>query len=370
QYPYSMQMSAALEHQFTSSWLLKVQYVGTRQVHTPYTVQPNGYQTLCAGCFSPWPYKTAPDARLGGVTQYLAGAGSNYNGLQVNTSKRLSHGLMFNLNYTYSHCLDEISNGGLFGFGGPSAILSPLPGELNRQYGNCDYDVRHAFNGNYVYELPFHASSGWLNQIVGGWEVSGTVFLRGGFPFSPNSQKVGNYVLQGGGWNFANQIPGVNPYSQFQNISGVTQPGQVQWLNPAAFTSVIDPSTTNCTAGETFGGGNALSSNNNPQTCQYGSLGRNTLRAPHFRWSDFFLTKRFKLTEKVTLRVDGQFYNVFNHPNFTYPGVSVGVPGVPSTLTGLGTIGSEVTPPTGLLGSFLGGDNAVRMIALSGRIEF
>ena len=371
QYPYSLQFSAAIEHQFTNSWSMKVQYVGTRQVHTPYTVQPNGYQTLCAGCFTPWP-QAPPDTRFGSVTQYIAGAGSNYNGLQLNTSKRMTHGLMFNLNYTYSHCLDEISNGGLFGFGGPSNILSPLPGELNRQHGNCDYDVRHAFNGNYVYELPFHASRGWLNKIVGGWEISGTAFLRGGFPFSVASQKVGNYVIQGGGWSFANQVPGVNPYSQFQNISGVTQPGQVQWLNPAAFSSVIDPSTTNCTAGETFdSSGKLLTFNNNPQTCQYGTLGRNTLRAPHFRWSDFFLTKRFKLTEKVTFRVDGQFYNVFNHPNFTYPSsVSIGVPAVPGTLTGVGTISSEVTPPTGLLGSFLGGDNAVRMIALSGRIEF
>jgi carboxypeptidase family protein len=372
QYPYSLQWSAAIERQLTNTWVFKVQYVGTRQVHTPYTVQPNGFQTMCDGCFSPWPFNTPPDARFGGVTQYVAGAGSNYNGLQFNTTKRLSHGLMFNINYTYSHCLDEISNGGIFGFGGPSNILSPIPGELRRQYGNCDYDVRHAMNGNYVYNLPFHSSRGWLNQVVGGWEVSGTAFLRGGFPFSVQSQQIGSFVLQGGGWGFANQVPGVNPYSQFKNISGVTQSGQVQWFNPAAFTSVIDPSTTNCTAGETFdSSGNVLTSNNSPQTCQYGTLGRNTLRAPHFRWSDFFLTKRFKLSERVALRVDGQFYNVFNHPNFTYPSsVSVGVPAVPSTLTGLGTISSEVTPPTGLLGSFLGGDNAVRMISLSGRIEF
>ena len=370
QYPYFYQWSAGIDHQFTDNWLLKVQYVGTRQVHVPYTVQPNGFQTACDGCFKPWPFATAPDQRFGGVTQYVAGANSNYHGLQINTTKRFSHGLQFSLNYTYSHCLDEISNGGIFGFGGPSNILSPLPGELRRDYGNCDYDVRHAMNGNYVYQLPFHSSRSWLNAAVNGWQVSGTLFLRTGFPFSVTSRNVGNFVIQGGGWSFANQVPGVNPYSSFQNVKGVTQVGQVQWLNPNAFVSVVDPSTSHCTAGETFAGGQAITNNDNPATCQYGSFGRNILRGPNFKWSDFFLTKRFKLTEHTALRVDGQFYNVFNHPNFTFPGVGVGVPQVPSTLTGQGTISSEVTPPTGLLGSFLGGDNAVRMIALQARIEF
>jgi hypothetical protein len=376
QYPYFLQWSSGIEHQFTSNWALKVQYVGTRQVHVPYTVQPNGFQTVCQGCFAPWPFATfatAPDPRLAGVSQYIAGAGSFYHGLQLNGTKRMSHGLQFALNYTYSHCTDEISNGGIFGFGGPSNILSPLPGELRRDHGNCDYDIRHALNGNYIYQLPFHSSRGWVNHVVGGWQVSGTVFARGGFPFSVASAGYtagGNGIFQGGGPNFANAVPGVSPYSKLKNISGVTQPGQVQWLNPAAFVSVVDSSTGSCTAGETIVAGAVTATNDNAATCQFGKLGRNTLRAPTFRWSDLFVTKRFKLTERVSLRIDGQFYNFLNHPNFTFPGVGAGVPSVPSTLTGAGTISSEVTPPTGLLGSFLGGDNAVRMIALSGRIEF
>jgi carboxypeptidase family protein len=372
QYPYFMQWSSGIEQQLTPNWGLKVQYVGTRQVHVPYTVQANGYQTVCAGCFAPWPFGAPPDPRFGSVSQYIAGAGSFYHGLQFNGTKRMSHGLQFALNYTYSHCTDEISNGGIFGFGGPN-ILSPLPGELRRDHGNCDYDVRHALNGNYIYQLPFHSSSGRLNHFIGGWQISGTVFARGGFPLSVASAGYtagGAGIFQGGGPNFANAVPGVSPYSKLKNIPGITQPGQVQWLNPAAFASVVDSSTGSCTAGETIVAGAVTATNDNPATCQFGTLGRNTLRAPSFRWSDLFVTKRFKLTERVSLRIDGQFYNFLNHPNFAFPGTGVGVPSVPSTLTGLGTISSEITPPTGLLGSFLGGDNAVRMIALSGRIEF
>jgi hypothetical protein len=373
--PYSMQWSAGIEHQFTNNLAVNVQYVGTRGVQTIYSYDPNGYQTVCAGCFSPWPYGAPPDGRLGSVTQYQAGANSNYNGLQISGIERFSHGLSLNLNYTYSHCLDDVSNGGYLPFVN-GALNAPIPGELNRFYGNCDYDLRHSLNGNYIYQLPFHSHRGWLNQIVGGWQISGTVFMRTGFPFTatgPGYNAGGLSLVQTTGPNWADRAPGNLPaYDRMANIAGVTQGGQIQWLNPYAFTSVVDSSTGSCTAGETIVGGTVVATNDNPSTCQFGTLGRNTLSGPGMKWSDFFLTKRFKLTESVDFRVDAQFYNVFNHPNFNMPSnqIGVGVPSVPSTLTGVGTISSEITPPTGLLGSFLGGDNAVRMIALSGRIEF
>ncbi len=362
QYPYSMQWSLGVQQQFANSWGLQVQYVGTRAVHQPYNEQVNGFETACAGCFSPWPFNNPVDERMGGVTQYLPGAMSTYNGLQTSMTKRLSHGLTFTGNYTWSHCLDTISNAGN-GFS-PTSNTNPIPGELYRYYGNCDYDVRNSFNGNYVYQLPFHSASAWLNQAIGGWQISGDLFMRTGFPFSVQSASCGTYIIQGSGLCFANQLSGVNPYSKLMTIQGVTQPGQVQWLNPAAFESVIDPSTDTCVGA---GGVEA----NTAANCQYGSMGRNSLFGPGFFWSDFFLTKRFKLTERLTLRVDGQFYNVFNHPSFNMSGVpTAGIPGIASTLVGVGTINSEVKPPTGLLGSGLGGDNAVRMIALQGRLEF
>jgi hypothetical protein len=98
---------------------------------------------------------------------------------------------------------------------------------------------------------------------------------------------------------------------------------------------------------------------------------RNFLRGPGFSWEDFFLTKKFKLTEHATLSVDGQFYNVFNHPNFaTFGNVTAGTPGDISTLHGFGNISGMSQPPTGLLGSGFGQDTSVRMIAFRARIEF
>jgi hypothetical protein len=65
-----------------------------------------------------------------------------------------------------------------------------------------------------------------------------------------------------------------------------------------------------------------------PKNCQFGNLGRNALRGPNFTWSDFYLTKWFPVTERVKLRFDVQFFNVFNHPNFALPSrVLAGIPG-------------------------------------------
>jgi hypothetical protein len=79
----------------------------------------------------------------------------------------------------------------------------------------------------------------------------------------------------------------------------------------------------------------------------------------------------FSLSERVKLRVEGQFFNVLNHPNFALPSVVLaGIPGEPGTQTGFGALAYTTSPPTGLLGVGLGGDNAPRMVAFHARIEF
>jgi hypothetical protein len=107
----------------------------------------------------------------------------------------------------------------------------------------------------------------------------------------------------------------------------------------------------------------------NPTICQFGNSGRNSLLGPHFKDSDIYITRSFPLKEGVTLRLDGQFFNAFNHPNLAPPEtIEAGVPG--SVPARFGTLESVTTPPTGLLGVGLGGDSSPRMIAFQGRIEF
>lgn len=95
------------------------------------------------------------------------------------------------------------------------------------------------------------------------------------------------------------------------------------------------------------------------------------MRGPDFAWSDFYLTKTFALTERVRLRFDVQFFNLFNHPNFGLPSMLLaGIPGKPATQTGFGALTYTTSPPSGLLGVGLGGDSTPRMIAFQSRIEF
>ena len=358
--PYFMEWSLGLEHQFGSTASIHAQYVGTRAVNQPYQTQVNGYQTVCEGCFGPFLYEQPTDPRFGAVTQLSTGANSHYDGLQLSAMKRMGHGLMGQINYTWSRCMDTVSNGGFLQFSA-GGILSPLPGDLARDYGPCDYDIRHNLNAQYVYQLPIKVRNRPLGYALNGWQVSGTVFWHSGIPFSVLSTPYsanGNGILNGSGPQFASVVPGV-PLYEHKPIPGVTQPGTVQWLNPDAFVSTVDPSTGAC-----FGG-------DSPKNCQFGDLGRNALRGPNFAWSDFYLTKWFPLTERVKMRFDVQFFNVFNHPNFGFPSmVLAGIPGKPSTQTGFGALTYTTSPPTGLLGVGLGGDSTPRMIAFQARVEF
>jgi hypothetical protein len=358
--PYFMEWSLGIEHQFGAAASLQAQYVGTRAVNQPYSTQVNGYQTVCQGCFAPFPYLQPTDARFGAVAQLSTGANSHYNGLQVTATKRLSHGLQGQVNYTFSRCMDTVSNGGFLQFSA-GGILSPLPGDLARDYGPCDYDIRHNLNAQYVYQLPLKVRSHSLGYALNGWQISGTAFWHGGVPFSVLSTPYsagGNGIVQGSGPEFASLVAGV-PLYDHRAIPGVAQPGTVQWLNPDAFVSAVDPSTGQCNGGDSA------------QNCQFGNLGRNSLRGPNFFWSDFYLTKWFPLSERVKLRFEGQFFNVFNHPNFGLPSVlQAGIPGQASTQAGFGALTYTTSPPTGLLGVGLGGDSTPRMIAFQARLEF
>jgi hypothetical protein len=356
--PYFLEWSLGIERELGKRGTLRVDYVGTRAVHEPYQVQLNGYQNVCAGCFAPFAYGKPLDPRFGNVNEFRTDAGSNYTGLQMVVMKQVG-GLTVQANYTYSHCLDEISNGGLLPFSS-LGIIAPLPGSLRREYGNCDYDIRHNLSAFAIYELPFHSTHRFLNQALKGWQVSQTLFLHSGVPFSVLSAPYtanNQGIFQGSGPQYANLVPGV-PVYRHSSVSGVTVTGTRQWLNPDAFASVVDPSTGACAGGDSA------------TNCQFGNSGRNQFRGPHFTYSQFYVTKKFDLPHHVIFRFDTQFFNVFNHPNLALPSNQAGTPGEPETQTGFGAISSTISPPTGLLGVGLGGNDSPRSVAFQGRIEF
>ncbi|HEX3985263.1 MAG TPA: carboxypeptidase-like regulatory domain-containing protein [Acidobacteriaceae bacterium] len=364
--PYYYQYNLGVEQQIGTHGGLRTDFVGTRGLHEPFQEQLNGYQTVCDGCFAPYHYQRPLDQRFGNVTEFRTDAGSNYAGLQMAYTQQW-HSLTLRANYTFSHCLDEISNGGLLAFS-TQGLMSPLPGELRQQYASCDYDVRHNISAFGLYQIPFHSRHAMLRQIFGSWSFSETAILHSGLPFSVLSQSYianGNGVFQANGAStvqfnapaYANRVPGVPVYSR-NAVAGVTVAGTKQWLDPNAFISVVDPATGACTGGDS------------PANCQFGHSGRNSVRGPHYTDSDVYITKTFPIHEGITFRLDGQLFNALNHPNFALPSaVEAGVPGgsIPARF---GTLESTISPPTGLLGVGLGGDSSPRMIAFQGRVEF
>ena len=356
--PYYYQFNLGVERELGAHGAVRIDYVGTRGLHEPFQVGLNGYQTICDGCFAPYPYEQPLDQRFGSVNEFRTDANSSYSGLQVSGTEQLSS-FTLRANYTLSHCLDEVSNGGLLAFS-TQGILSPLPGELTREYGDCDYDVRQNLSAFGIFAIPFSSRHAPLRALFRNWSFSQTAFAHTGLPFSVLSQPyaaAGNGIFQSSGPEFARRISG-EPLYRKSAIPGVTIAGTRQWLNPEAFVSVVDPTTGACTGGDSAA------------NCQFGDAARNTVRGPHFTDSDIYLSRRIPLRENASFRFDIQLFNVFNHPNFALPSsVQAGVPGeyIPPRF---GTLQSTISPPTGLLGVGLGGDGSPRMIAFEGRIDF
>src|SRR5207244_2768650 len=120
-------------------------------------------------------------------------ANSNYNSLQLAVKKQTSHGLLFNLNYTYSHSIDDGStwhsgattaNGDAAGDGFTTDWTRP---SLDR--GNSIFDIRHRLVLNYVWELPFGKHTGFLKALLDGWQYNGIWAFQTGAHWSPYDRR-------------------------------------------------------------------------------------------------------------------------------------------------------------------------------------
>ena len=307
--PYFMQWSFALEQQIGNTINLRAQYVGTRAVNQPYTTQVNGYQTVCQGCFAPFPYGVPADPRFGAVTQLSTGANSHYNGLQTTAEKRLGHGLQVQANYTWSHCIDTVSNGGFLPFSA-GGILSPIPGDLAARPRPLRLRRARTISPPAMSMNCRSSCAAVLGTALNGWQVSGSVFWHSGLPFSVLSAPYsanGNGIVNGSGPQFASVVPGV-PLYEHNPIPGVTQPGTIQWLNPECF-RFHRRSEHRRVHGRRYCRRTASSEIWDATPCA----------VPISSGAILYLTKWFALNERVKLRIDGQFFNLFNHPNFGLP---------------------------------------------------
>jgi len=350
--PRTQEWNLQIQRSFGTKTALSLQYVGNHGIWQQ--INNNNINAFCdVTCIAALgaPFQGLPgapiDPRFLQITESSTGYNSNYNGLVVSFLRHLS-AVQFQFNYTWSHALDDVSNGGQqlpFNFNTNLSVTNPQNpfNVFQNMYGNADYDVRHNLSTNFVYTSP--RGRGWVG-VLGDWTLGGTVFWHSGLPFTVVDSGTGSVlngfgyggVLAGGGGlaTFANQTGG----------SGINCGPDVAKLNAAPCSGM----TNNFTA-DTFG---------------FGNQRRNQVRGPHFFNTDLSLLKNFHLGalgEAGRISFGITAFNVFNHPNFDQPVGDVADPA-------FGTIVSTVNPPTSIYGSFLGADASPRLLQTQIRLTF
>lgn len=324
--------------------VLIANYSGMHGTHIPVADEGlNGYcpASVCPNGFAGLP-SSAPNAALGLVNQYLSAGTSSYNGLTLSLQRHLSAGLTFNLNYTWSHALDDVSNGGVANepFGildtDPSITLLQNPFNVRGNYGSSDYDTRHYLSATFVLTDMFRrAGFHWgPNRAFGGWTLSSNWFFRTGLPFTviDNSALAPLLGLNYDGAIFASPLGNV-PHACTSAVN-----------SPCLDTSQFAPAANGTPAG-------------------FGTMGRNSIYGPRFFDVDMALTKDVAITEHVTFSFGAQAYNLFNHANFDQPVNDISNPQFGSSIAAVG-------PPTSLLGSFVGAGSSPRFLEIKGVVRF
>ena len=331
QNPKYVEWNFEIQHTFNGRTVLSANYVGNRGYDgLIFNNDLNGFG------FGSLP-ATAPDPRVARVNFLSNGGISNYNGLTLSVQENPWHGLSGRFNYTYSHELDDLSNGGVLPFSVITTIGDQInPFNLRDNYASGDNDARHQLSGSYVYQLPFKSEHRLLNAAIGGWQLSGTLFYRTGFPFS---------MIDGGASG---------------GLAGNNLSGSTILLQPtAAFTRRNFGSVQSCVTTACFGPSDFVT----PSSDFIGTVGRNAFRAPGFLGGDMSIRKNFNVTERVTFQLGLNAYNWFNHANYGAP-----YPNTNSSIFGLAVI--TQTPPTSPYGAFAAAATDQRIAQITGKLIF
>jgi hypothetical protein len=307
---YVEQWSLSMQHELPADFVSTFSYLGSHGVHL--------LETNVVNLIDP----------ATGLAQYPAFAPaipwrgsvgmSTYNALSVGLRRAFSRGLLVAANYTWSHEIDNGSNGS--GDGDEISPQNPLCQACETASGA--WDARHVFNANAVYQLPFGQGKPLLNNggiaaaIAGNWELTTTALARTGFPV--NVLLPSSYIAVDGssGTLRPDLVPGVS----------LTPPGGktiAEWINPAAFAV---PLTT-------------------PQGTAFGTAPRDVARGPGTWQMDFGFGKHIPLTERASLEFRSEFFNIFNHPQLGPPQATFN----PANTTGFGSIITTVNLNTAII---------------------
>jgi hypothetical protein len=290
QQPYLAQFQFLVQQELARDTVLQLGYAGSRGIHLP---------GLLAEA-NPSRPEILPDGRLffpenalrlnpafGRIRIRRTQFDSYYHGLQAGLERRWRGGFRFQVKYAWSKSLDNTSNAASGDFLNSDGTPTMFNYRLNR--GRSDFDLRHSFGGNFAWALP-QARGVVASRLLGGWELVGLIQAQTGPPFNPT---VGfdRGRLTGG----ATPDPGQRPMYAAAPGAQVILGDPQRWFDPYAF---------------------AL-----PPAGMYGNLGRNVLEGPGLGTLDVALHKVLWGTERHSVRLRVEAFNIVNHPNFQIPSV-------------------------------------------------
>jgi len=297
---YYEQVNYGFQYQVDKDTVLEADYVGTFGHKLLGVLGENTYDGRYAG---------GPDGNVRVNPNYSSISfrtnccDSNYSALQLGLRRRFTSGLQFNANYTYSKALDDISD--TFTTKNASGAAYPTDSENpSFDYGPADFDVRQRVVVSFNYDLPFAKTNRWL----GGWSASGIVSIQTGTPFSVFDSGVDS-----------------NADGQLNDRGAYIGPGTVKDAekhndSPArGYLNAAEWGALNTNQGGTIPCPASVNAGLWCEGTSVGQMRRNTLFGPGYFNTDFGIAKAFKVTESSKLTLQGNFFNLFNHPNFLPP---------------------------------------------------
>ncbi len=279
--PYTMQYNLAVQSELMLGTVLTLGFVGSRGLHISFNRDLNNAlpTILPDGRFFHGPGLQRRNPAWGEQRYKDFNGDSYYHAFQMSLRRPMSHGLQVQGSYTFSRSVDTSSV--------QSAIPTQNPDDVAAERGLSDFDARHVFTSNFIYDLPFQNLTGVSRWLIGGWELNGIVSLSTGMPFTV-TESAGLDIDRDrvvGNTNRPNLISG--------KTNNPVLGGPDRYFDTSSFEL--------------------------QQAGFYGNLGRNTVIGPGLATLDAGLQKRFPLREKVDLQFRSEAFNLLNRPNFALP---------------------------------------------------
>ncbi len=351
--PYISTWTVGVQHAFTNNLALDVAYVGNHGSNLIGIRDIN--QPALGG--APGPFATQ-FPYLGFINMMSNLYRSNYNGLQVTVTQRLTHGLSFLAGYTYSHALDDSSTN-------QNQFLPQDSTHPEREYASSDFDIKHRFTLSLTYAIPGKKS---FAQLLQGWELNSIVTLQSGQPWTVNDT-VNNISGTGEAterWDFfgnpSDFTSGPTPIPYFAP-SGALPAACTS--NAAAIGSTSSLDTFGC-----YAKGNSVMIP--PAFNTWGTMRRNMFRDSGFRDLDMSVTKLWKFGERFSAQFRAEFFNILNHPSFANPygGTSGYGPGAFDDPSSTGIFGCGCATPDQAAGNPVVGSGSNRALQLGLKLIF